>query len=193
MSTIANMSSAALALCKEHRDLLRAEIEKAVIRLEEMGEAGSFGDGDWREALEVAIRRLVRSPLICVSPPTQGDQGDALAANPFRESVTVHLARIEAAVHTTSSDSNLEAWFQERYASAKRVAVRAAFCEALLRIDTAILRTRIVRNAMTRTGPAQIQASVLVRTEDLLHELREVRGEIAEELDLLGEASSREA
>ncbi|KAI0368525.1 hypothetical protein BV20DRAFT_1053924 [Pilatotrama ljubarskyi] len=177
MSTIADLSSAALALCEEHRDLLHAEIEKAVIRLEEMGEAGSFGDGDWREALEVAIRRL----------------GDVLAANPFRESVTAHLARIEAAVRTTSSDSNLEAWFQEQYASAKRVAVRAAFREALLPINTAILRTRIVCNAMTRTGPAQIQASILACTEDLLRELREVRGEIAEELDLLGEASSREA
>ncbi|KAI0349882.1 hypothetical protein OH77DRAFT_1577096 [Trametes cingulata] len=177
MSTIADLSAASLALCEEHRDLLRAEIERAVIRLEEMGEAGSFGDDDWREALEVAIRRL----------------GDALAANPFRESVTAFLARIEAAVRTASSDSGLEAWFQERYASAKRVAVRAAFREALLRIDTAVLRTRIVRNAMTRAGPAQIPASTLARTEDLLRELREVRGEIAEELELLGEPTTREA
>ena len=60
MSSIADLGVAALALCEEHGGLLRGEIEHAVIRLEEMAEAGSFGDEDWKEALDVAIRRLVR-------------------------------------------------------------------------------------------------------------------------------------
>lgn len=192
MASIASLEQLVRDACVAYAPALAREVDRAVIGLEEMKESGSHGPDDWRAALDDTLKLMVRPPICPTPRGTHADppgKGDYFAITLHGREMVPLLERVEMLLCLAHDPDDLWLYFQERFLLAKRRATRLYYLGALHRVEAALMQARVVRGVASRSDAPLGLASAVTRLEAQLHELRTVREELKEELQLVGDVA----